>query len=79
MRFKILRHKQIDIFGVFEDPHDYDPDGNTYYGYEIFQSAKPELLGIESTMIDLKNIFLGHTAYKQLDDYDLVEVELKEV
>lgn len=74
MKFKVLKHKNIpDIFGVFIN-HDEgeirDADS------EIYHLTTPELLGITATIDGLKKINQDRTAFHQLDDYDLVEVEL---
>jgi hypothetical protein len=67
MQYKVLKHKKLEeTFGVF---HGSDNS-------EIWQSSTPTLFGRETTLEYLKKINNGSIAYKQLDSYDLVAVEL---
>lgn len=73
MTFKVLKHKTLpDTFGVFRG-------GDPLY-YEIFYGQIPELLSVDASMDNLITYWknLGQeTVIEQLNDYDLIEVELK--
>ena len=74
MKFKTLKHKRmLDTFGVFvNQDHGEIRDADT----EIYFSAKPELLGIETTIDKIKELNKYRTSFEQLDDYELVDVEV---
>lgn len=71
MKFKVLKHKTLaDTFGCF--------NSNFAGETELWQSARPDLLGVNSTIEGLKGYYFGYEhVITLLDDYELVEVELK--
>lgn len=62
-----------ETFGVFVN-HDEGEirDADT----EIYFSAKPELLGIETTIDKLKELNKQRTSFEQLEDYEVVDIEV---
>jgi len=74
MKYKTLKHKYMpETFGVFVN-HDEGEirDADT----EIYFSAKPELLGIETTIDKLKELNKQRTSFEQLDDYEVIDIEV---
>lgn len=67
--FKALKHKTLeDTFGKLIGASNRS---------EIFQTSIPSLQPITANIEDMKYLLYGSLAHKQLDDYELVEIEIK--